>query len=689
MAISKLKKVYVIAPREDKTDILESLQKVSLIHIEQDLREEIEEETKEKELLTQQIELEIAKAEYIIDYLKPYEKKKTFTQQIEESEKIVTYQNLKDIRKRCDLEKIYDDCYKLNREMRELESEENELKNRRKRLEPYKYLKVRFDEIQDTENVRMKVGYIAEATFKSFHLAIEDSTPQCALYKIIEGYNRHDYLFISYLKQDEEKIEKIFLKFNFREDNLNITGTVKEEIKLIEERRDQIQREKKGVEEESRLKADWLDRVKLYYDLLLTELEKKKTEGYLYETRETFIIKGWVKKEDLPKFKRLISDLTDCYEIKEMEPAKGEPVPIELKNDAVISPMEFITSMYSYPNYREFDPTPIYFFFFILFFGICLTDAGYGIILALFSFIILKMLKARGDAAKLLKVLIYGGVVTIFTGLLTAGWFGIEMSKLPEFLKNFVWFDPMKEALKFLSITLYLGIIETVWGYLVGAWLLAFKKKTDYSTAMERFLWACLFATGGPLLVMTGLLGQTPPQPWLQIMDTTVKVSAVALFVLKFVETFREMKIPESTFGKVLTFVITLFKAVVANAVGIAKHIIDIGSNVLSYSRLMALGLATGQIAMAVNIIAGLAKGMIPEVWGVPLGELVAVLILIGGHLFNLALNTLGAMVHTARLQYVEFFPLFFEGGGKPFKPFSIKSKYNVVTNKEEASAAT
>ncbi|MCD4782672.1 MAG: V-type ATP synthase subunit I [Candidatus Eremiobacteraeota bacterium] len=688
MAISKLKKVYIIAPREDKTKILESLQKASLIHIERDLRPEIEEETKEKEVLTQHIELKIAKAEYIIDYLRPYEKKKSLAQHIEEGEKVVTYQKLKDIRKRCDLEKIYNDCYKLNREMRELETEDNDLKNRLTRLEPYKYLKVNFEEIHDTDNVRMKVGYIADATFKNFHLAIEDSTPQCTLYKIVEGYNRHDYLFISYLKQNEEEIEKILLKFNFREDDLKITGTVKDEIKQIEDRQDQIQGEKKGVEEESRLKADWLDRVKLYYDLLLTELEKKKTEEYLYETRETFIIKGWVKKENLGELKSFISNLTDCYEIKEMEPAKGEPVPIELRNAALVSPMEVITSMYSYPNYREFDPTPIYFFFFILFFGICLTDAGYGIILAVFSFAVLKILKARGQAAKLLKILIYGGIATIFTGLLTAGWFGIDMSALPPFLKNFVWFDPMKEALKFLSITLYLGIIETVWGYLVGTWLLVFKKKTDYATAIERFLWACLFSTGGPLLIMSGLLGQTPPEPWLQIMDMTVKISVVALFVLKFFETFRAMELPESIGGKILTVTITLFKAVIANAVGILKHMIDIGSNVLSYSRLMALGLATGQIAMAVNIIAGLAKSMIPEVLGVPFGELVAVVILIGGHLFNLALNTLGAMVHTARLQYVEFFPLFFEGGGKPFQPFSIKSKYNVVTNAEEAEMA-
>ena len=681
MAISSLKKVYIIAPGSDKEKLLEELQKAALIHIVEDLKEEIEEETKEKEIMIQELEMDLSKADFVIDYLKPFERKLSFfkqMEQMEENNKPVTYTKLKETRKICNLDKIYDECYKLHHSVRELQSEENDLKNQLIRLEPYSHQKVAFSEIHDTESVRMKMGYIVEDTFKQFHLAIEDFTTSCAIYKIAESLNKHDYCFISYLKEDEAEIEKILTQFNFREEDLNIKGTVHEEIDKIKNRQATILIEKEGIEKESKLRADWLDRIRLYYDLLLTEIEKKKTEGFLYETKTAFIIKGWVKDEDVQDLKELVGKWTQCFEIIEKEPEDDEPVPIELTNPQFIQPMEMVTQMYSFPDYRGLDPTPVYFFFFLLFFGICLTDAGYGMVIAIGAFALLRYLKAQGQAASFLKLLIYGGVATVFAGLLTGGWFGIAQDKLPPLLLKFRWFDPAESALKFLSITFYLGIIETCWGLLVGAWVLIFKKKKiNWLEAIEKLGWASLFAALGPQLVMTNILGTQPSGMWGNVMGITIKASFVVLFAIKAIQTFGEMKMPESTLGKITTPIITLLKVIVGNLLGIVKYIIDIVSNILSYSRLMALGLATGQIAMAVNIVAGLANEMIP----VPINHVIALLVLIIGHTFNLAINTLGALVHTARLQYVEFFPLFFEGGGKPFKPFSVKTMFNLVTN--------
>ncbi len=693
MAINSLNKVYIIAPRSDREMLMEELQKSSILHIVHNLKQEIEEETHEKELLAQEIDMELSRADFVIEFLKPYERKLPFFQQLEqmdENNKPVTYQKLKETRKICDLDKIYNECYKLHHTVRELQSEENDLKNQIHRLEPYKHLKVRFEDIHNTEHVSMKVGYIGEAMFKSFHLAIEDFSKNCALFKIAESVNKHDYCFISYLKQDEAEIEKILMRFNFREEELNLKGNAEEEIAKIVERQETIAIEKEGIEKESKLRSDWLDRVRLYYDMLLTELEKKKAENFLYETKTTFIIKGWVREDDMDDLTALMKKHTNCFEMIQEPPADNESVPVELVNNSFIKPMELITEMYSFPDYRAIDPTPIYFAFFVLFFGICLTDAGYGFIIAIGAFILLKYLKAQGQAAGFLKLLIYGGVAAIFAGLLTGGWFGISQESLPGFLQvdnlkkilpqglNTFCFDPAKDALKFLSITFYLGIIETCWGLLVGSWVLVFKKKKiHWMEVIEKLSWAFLFAALGPQLVMDNILGTSPSPFWGQIMGIVIKSTFLILFVIKFIQTFAGMKMPESTIGKIFTPLLTLFKAVVANALEIVKYIIDIVSNILSYSRLMALGLATGQIAMAINIVASLSNDMLP----VPLNHVVALLILLVGHTFNIAINTLGALVHTARLQYVEFFPFFFEGGGKPFQPFSVKTQYNMVTN--------
>lgn len=681
MAINSLNKVYIVAPRTDREKLLEELQKAGVVHIVHNLKQEIEEETHEKELLTQNLEMELSRADFVIEFLKPYERKLPFLKQIEQMEennKPVTYKKLKDTRNICELEKIYNECYKLHHTLRELQSEENDLKNQFHRLEPYQHLKVRFENIHDTEQIRMKVGYIGEDMFKNFHLAIEDFTKNCALFKIAESVNKHDYCFISYLKQDEAEIEKILTRFNFREEELNIKGTAEEEIEKVHDRQAAIAIEREGVEKDSKLRADWLDRVRLYYDLLLTEMEKKKAENYLYETKTTFIIKAWVREDDQDQLAELLKKYSACYELIIEPPAEDEQVPVELTNNSFIQPMEMITEMYSFPDYRGVDPTPVYFFFFILFFAICLTDAGYGIIIALGSFAALHYLKARGQAASFLKLLVYGGTATIFAGLLTGGWFGIMQQDLPDFLIKARWFDPAINTMKFLSISLYLGIIQTCWGLILAAWMIVFKKKKIlWIDAIEKIAWVFLFSALGPQLVMTKLLNEMPSSFWEPVMKHTIMISFAVIFVIKFITTFQSMKMPESIIGKITMPILTLFKAVVVNFLEIIKYIIDIFSNILSYSRLMALGLATGQIAMAVNIVAGLANSMIPSPWG----HLPAFLILLGGHTFNIAINTLGALVHTARLQYVEFFPLFLESGAKPFRPFSVKTRYNMVTN--------
>lgn len=686
MAINRLKKVYIAAPRSEKETLLKELQKASILHIEKNLAREIEEETKEKEVLTHQLELQLNKAEYIIEYLKPYERKKTLAQHIEEAKEIIDYQKLHAIPDKCDLEKIYNQCYNLNRRMKELQSEENDLRNWVARLEPYKYLEVNFEEIHDTEQVRTKLGYIGEDAFKSLHLAVEDCTPYAAMYRITKEYHRHDYFFIAYLKEVEAELEKLFLQFNFREDELNITGTVANELERVEKRRKAIDLERMDVVEKSHLLADWMDRVRLYCDLIMTDLEKKKAEGFLYETTSAFIVKGWVRANEMNKLRELTSRFTSCHEIVELDPDDEEPVPVELVNHPLVQPMEFVTQLYSYPNYREYDPTPLYFIFYILFFATCLTEAGYGVVMTILAYAALKILHARGDAAKLLKVLLYGGIATVVTGALTGGWFGIDYSKLPSMLQSFVILKPMDQALIFLAVSLYMGLVHLVWGQLIGAYQIIFSRKNNYQEAIEKLLWAAFFTAGTPLIV-NGTLLNMPFSPEVTNALSIISTAAIGLQLINLtIKGVMEIKMPDSVGGKIFASIFGFLKAFLAGGVmAILKSIIDFASNVLSYSRLMALGLATGGIALAVNTLAAVATQMLSgsELTNM-LGLLIAFVILIIGHLFNLAISGLGAMVHTARLQYVEFFPNFFEGGGKPFEPFSVKTRYNTVANGHE-----
>lgn len=670
MAISPLKKAYIFVPRENREDLLEELQKAGIIHIESDLVEEIEEEIGgEKEIYSQEIDLKISQAEYVIDYLRKYEKKLSIAEQLEEASKTVDYDEFDNIESRISLDRIYREVYKLTHRLKDLNSREGELRAQKEKLKPYLDVRIDFEKIKDTPHVKMKVGTISEEAFKRFHLDLEDVTVAFTIHKILEGFKGQDYFFIAYHSEYAEKIEKLLTQYEFRQEDLNIKGTPRYETSRIVEELEEIEKAKKGIIEESIFLADWLDRVKLMYDYLISIRERKQAEGCLFETGKTAILKGWYRFNDYKDLNKIIEKVTPNYEIVTLDPDEKDRVPVELTNPPAIAPMEFVTKLYGTPKYDEYDPTIHIFLWFILFFAICLTDAGYGIMLLILSIVLLKYM----GKLKLLRVLLYGACVTIVAGFITGGFWGIDHKYLPPMLQGV--FNVNEKALMFLAFTLFLGVAQMVFGFFLGAklvWDHGYKQE-----AAERALKGVFFGAGAPVVIATGLLNTKLPGPFHGLLSKIALTAGFLYLLIRFVSTILDFKFEGPPIKQVLGFILTILKGVVADAIlNLVKACTDFLGNMLSYSRLMALGLATGGIGMVINLLAGLVRDLVP----VPvLGILISILVLVVGHVFNLVISSLGAFVHTARLQYVEFFPYFFEGGGRPFDPFSIKTKYNKV----------
>jgi V/A-type H+-transporting ATPase subunit I len=207
MAISPLKKVYIAGLRTDKDRILESLQKAGIIHVETDLKKEIEAETREKEILTQNIEFEISRAEHILEFLTPYEKKKNFFASLDQSINNITYKDLTESGSKADPDKLYNECYNLGQRLKEYTTEENELKSELSRLEPYLSLNVPMGEIKDSANVIVKTGVIEAALVNDFIVALEDTTIYHEIFKIEENIEKYDYFVVYYLKSEQEEME--------------------------------------------------------------------------------------------------------------------------------------------------------------------------------------------------------------------------------------------------------------------------------------------------------------------------------------------------------------------------------------------------------------------------------------------------------------------------------------------------
>ena len=374
-------------------------------------------------------------------------------------------------------------------------------------------------------------------------------------------------------------------------------------------------------------------RTGLYYDQLTAKEERLANGGV--ETEKTFYMEGWVRNDRTVQVERAIRSVTDAYQIEFNDPAEGEIPPTEMENNSFVKPYESVIELYSRPQAGSIDPDFLMAPFHFIFFGMMLSDAGYGLVLTIGLLIAMKLVKPQGFAGKLGMVILFGSISTVIWGALFGGWFGLELHPL--------LFVPMKEPLKMLALCFGLGVLHLVCGMLLKAYMLI-RDGDVFGAFCDEISWLIMFAGFFCMAFVPGPVGKY------------LALAGAAIIVLTG---GRDKKgIPAKLMGGLLSL----------------YNISGYMSDLLSYSRIFALGLATGVIAMVINTIAQ----MLMEAG--PVGTAVAVLVLLGGHLFNIVINVLGAFVHSSRLQYIEFFGKFYEAGGKAFVPLAIRTKYMNVT---------
>ncbi|NLA91303.1 MAG: V-type ATP synthase subunit I, partial [Synergistaceae bacterium] len=292
--------------------------------------------------------------------------------------------------------------------------------------------------------------------------------------------------------------------------------------------------------------------------------------------------------------------------------------------------------------------------FFFVFFGMCLGDAGYGLIMiGLFAWFLKKYRKMPRSFSEFFKLFVLSGVATVIVGTLTGSWFGDMVDAFAIFsflrpLKNLpVILNPMDDPMVFLALSLALGVFQLLFG--LGVAFYDALRRKDYMGAYADVGGWLVFLIG--LLVWGMGLAGYMSVAWEAFGKTVAIFGAIVLLATQGRE-------KTGFISKAISGVLSLYDA--------TSYLGD----VLSYSRLLALGLATSAVGVIINMLAGLA-GDIPFV-----GWILALLLIIGGHVFSVAVNVLGAFVHSLRLQYVEFFSKFYSGGGRVFSPLSYNTSY-------------
>lgn len=366
-------------------------------------------------------------------------------------------------------------------------------------------------------------------------------------------------------------------------------------------------------------------------------------------TERVLMFTGWLNANKRSAIEAVIADKKLAASLVECEIAEGEEPPVDIENKGWIQPFEAVTRLYGMPGYKDLDPTVFLAGFFFLFFGLSLTDVGYGLALVVAASFILFFCKIDKGTRSFATLLLYIGLATVFVGALFGGYLGIDPSLLPEPLQKIQMFDPIGNPLPVFYLALALGVLQVMVGLMIKI----------YSDARNGHLLDGIFDQGPWLLMFfTGIAYVAQTTGYLNVSADllgNIALVAAGLIVLS------AGRHPGSIIQKVISSAAGLYAGV------------GYFSDILSYSRLLALGLATSALAFAVNLIAGMVSG-VPYV-----GFLLSAVILIIGHVFTLLINTLGAFVHSARLQFVEFFGKFIAGTGREFSPLTRRKQYVAI----------
>lgn len=409
-----------------------------------------------------------------------------------------------------------------------------------------------------------------------------------------------------------------------------------------------LRREKEETEQELRRLGKRRRELENAYDYTQAELSRLRVEKELLCTDSAWVMQGWIPEKALPRLCQKLKDIPCCYEVR--DPEEGEEVPVLLSNGRLTSPFESIIGSYGYPKYGSFDPTWIVSIFYALIFGLIMQDVGYGLLLVVFCPLLIKKMRPKKSTRQLLQVFTICGVSTMLCGVLFGGYFSDFPHELavnffgasPDTLSNVaLLFNPIENNMGFLIMTLGVGAVHMVIGMLIRAYMLA-RRGNWFAAVFDVGSWLVVFAGLG-LLFAVPAVGK-----W-------VAIAGVLMLVLT------QGRHSKSLIGKLFGGIYSLY------------DIISYLSDLLSYSRIFALGLSGAIIGQVMNILGTLAGGSF-------VGFLALIAIFVLGHGLNLALSLISSYVHTARLQYIEFFGKFYEEGGRPFEPAAINTKYSDIT---------
>lgn len=523
-----------------------------------------------------------------------------------------------------------------------LDAETSELKSNKSLAKRLSNFDMDLALLKDSKYTSITVGRINAESTSEIKNELSNLTDELEMFTV--PTDDGEIITVVTLKEFNDDVYSTLRKFDFEKIEIgNVEGTPEHVISSADSRLLTIESERAAVKGELRAVAEqWDDEILALKEQLENEKDKNEILSSFVQTKDAYILEAWVPVKDTEKVEQLVESSSEghcAFETIEIEGTDDEDVPVLQQNGWYAKPFEYLVDMYSPVRYNEIDPTIFVALTFPFFFGFCLTDAVYGLVVSLIGVVLIKGIgKVKESMNSFGWILVWSGLWAVVLGLLTNGFIGDFPERIMGYRLPTV-FAPV-EAFKhpdtILIIAIAFGLLYTNLGFIVGA-----INNLRYGNVKEAIgSQICWFVFEVGIVFLA--LGYLMP---------AIGMAGMAL-------------------GGILILA-TIVMLIWANGAYGVMDIFGYMGDVLSYARLLALCLATGGIAMTVNILAAMIDSMVPFA-----GIVLAVLIFIFGHIANFAFQVLGAFINALRLNYVEFFSQFFMSGKGKFEAFKASRTF-------------
>ena len=541
----------------------------------------------------------------------------------------------------------------LRRRILELDAKKNKAAGLIAQAEPYLPFRGKFSELAGSRRTGYALGAIAPDGLSAFSAWADRRENPVAIKEYGATPQGARVIFACALAADREaalaKLAELGFSpcpFSSPETPAEMTARLAEEIAAAERAREDAERELYARKKD-------VPTLRMYADYNLYLLEKAEAEGKFGATRRTFELEAYLPAEAERAVSEAVTGAAEAVYYEFAGIAADEMPPTLMKNPRPVKQFEFITNMYSPPNYRELDPNPVMSVFFLLFFGFIMADIGYGLLLFLGAGALALRKKRDTGGRRLMWILCMGGLFTALFGALFGSFFGFthaEWSVIPESVMP----DPQAESQKLLVWCLLAGLAQILVAFVLKGVQLA-RRGEALDAVFDGFLWAGFFV--GAAVAAIGMFESTLELPLPDSLPLIGGIIAGAALITEILAAGRHAK----GFGKF------------TKGFGAAYGVIEFFSDILSYARLFGLMLSGAIIS---SIVSEMSASMMTGAAGTIAGGLVFLV----GHAFNLAMGVLGAYIHDSRLQYIEFFKRFYEGEGELFRPLASSLEYIALT---------